>query len=321
MADNNVKYVSLDGLNAFYGKLKTELAKASGSVLPVGYAAAAGKATSDAANNNIQSTYISEIKFLGSGETGSAEALPTSDTAGAGQSVTINLSQYALKSEITAALHFKGVVATQAALPSSNVAVGDVYIVTTDNDGDSNSEFICTSIDPSITWEKLGPTKDFSGFITKKTSGVTTGNLVKFAADGDIADAEISASDLSSALSALGTGTIASGDDYTVTGGTVYTYLTTAANHQQNTIETVKVNGSALTPDANLAVDITVPVVAQSIADNETGYATGDQVFDYVASYVGNTANVTKVFDDSETPAHVDNLYEATATEIQALFV
>lgn len=46
-----------------------------------------------------------------------------------------------------------------------------------------------------------------------------------------------------------------------------------------NVIETVKVNGSALTPDENKAVNVSVPVVANAIASGDTGYVTGDMVY------------------------------------------
>ena len=51
-----------------------------------------------------------------------------------------------------------------------------------------------------------------------------------------------------------------------------------------NVIEIVKVNGSALTPDANKAVDITVPSVSTAIAisNGDTGYTTGNQVYNYI---------------------------------------
>ena len=49
-----------------------------------------------------------------------------------------------------------------------------------------------------------------------------------------------------------------------------------------NIIEEIKVNGTALTPDVDKAVDITVPVAAQSISPNDNGYATGAMVYTFV---------------------------------------
>lgn len=88
------------------------------------------------------------------------------------------------------------------------------------------------------------------------------------------------------------------------------------AGAQVNVIETVKVAGTALTPDSNKAVDITVAtgtsgvgtfkvndvqytvyglgtaagadLAANGVADGETGLVTGDEVHDYVAGVVAS---------------------------------
>ena len=57
---------------------------------------------------------------------------------------------------------------------------------------------------------------------------------------------------------------------------------------EMNTIETISVNTVDQAPDENRNVDITVPVVAQSVAISETGYTTGDQVYQYVSSQIGD---------------------------------
>lgn len=58
-----------------------------------------------------------------------------------------------------------------------------------------------------------------------------------------------------------------------------------------NVIESISVNNVAQTVDANKNVNITVPVVttATAIADGDTGYSTGDQVYDYVQANKGDT--------------------------------
>ena len=55
-----------------------------------------------------------------------------------------------------------------------------------------------------------------------------------------------------------------------------------------NVIESISVNNVAQTVDANKNVNITVPTVASAIADSDTGYATGDQVYDYVQANKGD---------------------------------
>ena len=46
------------------------------------------------------------------------------------KAVNIDLSSYALKSDVTSAVHYKGTVANYAALPTSGQTVGDLYNVT-----------------------------------------------------------------------------------------------------------------------------------------------------------------------------------------------
>ena len=68
----------------------------------------------------------------------------------------IDLSGYALKSDITSVLDFKGTKADQASLPASGNKTGDVWAVSADN-----SEYVWTG----SAWEKLGPTIDLSGYV------------------------------------------------------------------------------------------------------------------------------------------------------------
>ena len=71
---------------------------------------------------------------------------------------------------------------------------------------------------------------------------------------------------------------------YAVSDGTAWIRFSTGSSVEENVIETVKVNGTALVPDSNKAVNITVPTVttATAIADGDTGFVTGDQVYDYI---------------------------------------
>jgi hypothetical protein len=71
------------------------------------------------------------------------------------------------------------------------------------------------------------------------------------------------------------------------TGDQVYDYVQ-ANKGDANVIESISVNGSAQTI-TNKGVNITVPTVASAIADSDTGYATGDQVYDYVQANKGDT--------------------------------
>lgn len=83
----------------------------------------------------------------------------------AGQ-LSVDLSTYATKEDITAVFKFKGTVADKASLPT-NATVGDVYHVM-----DTHSEYVWVGADasdvthPEAHWEELGLSIDTSIFVT-----------------------------------------------------------------------------------------------------------------------------------------------------------
>ena len=68
------------------------------------------------------------------------------------------------------------------------------------------------------------------------------------------------------------------------------TFATKAEAGEDNVIETVKVNGSALTPDANKAVNVTVPTSVADLTDGGS-YVTKQ----YVDTAIGQIAGVSFV--------------------------
>lgn len=74
-----------------------------------------------------------------------------------------NTYNFAKKSDITSVLRYKGTVASESALPSSNNQAGDVYLVT---------DKACEHIWNGTKWEEFGPTIDLSTYIT--SSQLTT---------------------------------------------------------------------------------------------------------------------------------------------------
>ena len=74
-----------------------------------------------------------------------------------------NTYNFAKKSDITSILRYKGTVASESALPSSNNQAGDVYLVT---------DKACEHIWNGTKWEEFGPTIDLSAYIT--SSQLTT---------------------------------------------------------------------------------------------------------------------------------------------------
>ena len=82
-----------------------------------------------------------------------------------------------------------------------------------------------------------------------------------------------------------------------------------------NVIESISVNNVAQTVDANKNVNITVPTVttATAIADNDTGYTTGDQVYDYAENKANKVTSIGSGSTDVQYPSalavktYVDN--------------
>lgn len=72
------------------------------------------------------------------------------------------------------------------------------------------------------------------------------------------------------------------------------------AGAEENTIETVKVNGSALTPDANKAVDVTVPTSLTDLANDGSTSATKYATEAYVDTN-GGKIDVIKVNGTTQT--------------------
>ena len=305
----NTKYISVDRLSEFLTALRGKYsANALTGDYQVLYAHNADQATKDGSGNVITSTYatqtaltnldavtIKTINFQGSGE---ASATPLTVTSNA---VTIDLHDYALKSEITAALHFKDVVATYSDLPSTNVAVGDLYIVTTGPDaGETNVEYVCTAIEPSITWEKLGPTKDFSGFVTKKTAA--NGKIATFDSTGDVVGTEVNASMLSN-------GAVTPGNGSFVTGGQV----ATAISNLGTIVNDVKVgvSGSEASVVSNGEAVITL---VNAVTENSTAPVTSGAVYSAI-----DALDYSKVVAADGT-TKIDTLQEASASDITAMF-
>ena len=142
-------------------------------------------------------------------------------TPDAQKAVNIDLSDYAKKSDVAAGVKVKGSVANFAALPS-NAQVGDMYNVTNAGGQDENGVPIKAGdnvVKTSTGWDNFGGNIDLSNYVQK---------------DGST---QLSTEDFTSAEKSKLAGI--------------------EAGAQVNLIESVKVNGSALTP-ANKAVNIDI---------------------------------------------------------------
>ena len=111
-------------------------------------------------------------------------------------------------------------------------------------------------------WEVIGETSvDLSGYV-QKVAGATVDNLAKFTGDGSVADSLIAASDVSDAVdkrhahsnkATLDNITAA----YTAEEQSKLSGIDEGA--QVNTIESISVSGTAVTPDANKNVNFVIP--------------------------------------------------------------
>lgn len=66
----------------------------------------------------------------------------------------------------------------------------------------------------------------------------------------------------------------------------------TTAGAEANTINTIKVNGVASTPDSSKAVDITVPTKVSALT-NDSGYQTESQVSSSIATALGKITGIS----------------------------
>ena len=144
-----------------------------------------------------------------------------------GYGITDAYTKTEIDGKISGVFHYKGTKATVAQLPSSGNVTGDVWHVTA-----TNGEYAWDGTE----WQELGSNVDLSSYYTK----TETDNLLDDKVD------KVSGKGLST-------------NDYTTTEKDKLAAIEAGA--EVNVIETVKVNGTALTVTSK-AVDVTVPVAA-----------------------------------------------------------
>lgn len=136
------------------------------------------------------------------------------------KAVDIDLSDYALKADITSGIRVKGTVASFSALPA-NAEVGDMYNVTAAGGTDENGVAIKAGdnvVKTETGWDNFGGNVDLSNYVEK------------------VAGKQLSTEDFTTAFKTKLEGVEADAD--------------------VNIIESIKVDGTALTVDANKAVNI-----------------------------------------------------------------
>lgn len=237
----------------------------------------------DAKYDGVQENVIETVKVNGTALTVTAKA------------VNIDLTDYALKSDIASGLRVKGSVANFAALPA-DATVGDMYNIIAKGGVDENGVAIKAGdnvVKTETGWDNFGGTVDLSNYVQKdgakqlSTEDFTTAYKTKL--EGIEADADV------------------------------------------NIIESVKVDGTALTPDANKAVNIDLSGKVDKIAgkglsteDYTTaektklgGVETGAQVNIIEAVQVNGTAlNVASKTVNIDLSGKVDKVTTATTGNI-----
>ena len=192
---------------------------------------------------------------------------------------TVDLSPYLLSATASSTYVPKTVTVNGHAL-SENVTVtaSDVGLGNVDNTSDANkpiSTATQTALDGKMAKFSSAPTGGkIVVTVANDDDAVVEGSLVASTVATAIADASTSGS----ILNTVAAGYVAkNGTDRLMTAaeGTKLEGIATGA--QVNVIETVKVNGTALTPDANKAVDVTVPTDNASLT-NGAGYQTASEV-------------------------------------------
>lgn len=237
----------------------------------------------DAKYDGVQENVIETVKVNGTALTVTAKA------------VNIDLTDYALKSDIASGLRVKGSVANFAALPA-DATIGDMYNVTAAGGTDENGVAIKAGdnvVKTATGWDNFGGTVDLSNYVQK---------------DGA---KQLSTEDFTTALKTKLEGIEADAD--------------------VNIIESVKVDGTALTPDANKAVNIDLSGKVDKIAgkglsteDYTTaektklgGIETGAQVNIIEAVQVNGTAlNVASKTVNIDLSGKVDKVTTATTGNI-----
>lgn len=352
---NNIKYVSLTGLQEFYEKLQVELAKGPGaspaSVLPVGYA---DSALNDVNGNPINSTYLTidsaEETYARDAAVVKTARIQTGVSTYTQQDVTnnqltIDLTDYALKTEIASAMNYRGSADVNSLTLANNIKSGDVYTQNGNSDvtgtgsnvgitfhpgyeyvavvtdavpaqGEPGDPEYVPAVPASLSWVELGDWFNHENFLQKfEMSGAgaaTSGNIVSIAADGSLADSGVSASDLDKS------GSVSSSSTKFVTGQQVFDYLDT---YIVSGVSDVQVNGTSVLSNGVANIDISA-YTDQTLVANSAEPASSAAVLAAIAGH----AIVKRITANSGTAsptyaADVDELHEVSNYEIDALFV
>lgn len=172
-------------------------------------AGTADKATGDGAGNNIANTYATKNELNTGlagklGKTEKAKSAETADSAtkatqdGSGNIISSTYlttssaeSTYAKKTEISAALKYKGSKAKYSDLPTTGNTKGDVWNVVAAN---GNTPAGTNYAWDGSAWDPLGGTVDLSSYQTKKVGTASRALITN--SDGNIAVSDVTSTEL-----------------------------------------------------------------------------------------------------------------------------
>ena len=263
------KYLDYSGLTRYDGKIKALInAKADAS-------------STSSAISTLETNLSSEASTRSSADTALGNRITTLENAGYITKAVNDLTNYYTKSNTYTKTEVNNLIGNlktiQISVVSSLPSTGQsniIYLVAhSHGTGDTYDEYIWVA--DSSKFEKIGNTDiDLSGYVP--TSRTVNGKALS-------SNITIVASDISDVYSKTEVDSIANGKVDKVTGKGLSTndYTTTEKNKlsgiasgaQVNVIETVKVNGTALSV-SNKAVDVTVPTKVSDLT-NDSGFITG----------------------------------------------
>lgn len=170
-----IKTMSLENLKRFASNIKSWanssfVAKEEGKGLSEANYTSTEKTKLGGIATGAQVNIIEAVKVNGS-------ALTVSDKA-----VNVDLSAYALKSDITTAVNWKGTKASVGELPASGNKTGDLWHV-----ADKSAEYVWNG----STWEEVGSIVDLSGYSTTVQMNTAITNAVAIKADKATFESEI----------------------------------------------------------------------------------------------------------------------------------
>ena len=170
-----IKTMSLENLKRFASNIKSWanssfVAKEEGKGLSEANYTSTEKTKLSGIATGAQVNVIEAVKVNGS-------ALSISDKA-----VNVDLSAYALKSDITTAVNWKGTKASVGELPTSGNKTGDLWHV-----ADKSAEYVWNG----STWEEVGSIVDLSGYSTTAQMNTAITNAVAIKADKATFESEI----------------------------------------------------------------------------------------------------------------------------------